>query len=56
MDAPLPLIDAAASLDDAFALLSAGAPAVVAIRGERPTGVVSKLDVLEYLAHHPRHG
>jgi cystathionine beta-synthase len=53
MDPPLPLVDASASLDDAFALLSGGSPAVVAIRGERPAGVVTKLDLLEYLAHHP---
>ncbi len=51
MDPPLPLVDVSASLDDAFALLSGGAPAVVAVRGERPAGVVTKLDVLEYLAH-----
>jgi cystathionine beta-synthase len=52
MDGPLPLVDASASLDDAFALLSGGAPAVVAVRGEKPAGVVTKLDLLEYLAHH----
>ena len=51
MDPPLPLMDASASLDDAFALLSGGAPALVAVRGERPAGVVTKLDLLEYLAH-----
>ena len=26
---------------------------LVAVRGERPAGVVTKLDLLEYLAHHP---
>ncbi len=51
MDGPLPLVDASASLDEAFGLLSNGAPAVVAIRGEQPAGVVTKLDLLEYLAH-----
>jgi cystathionine beta-synthase len=51
MDAPLPLVDASASLDEAFALLSMGAPALVAVRGEQPAGVVTKLDLLEYLAH-----
>jgi cystathionine beta-synthase len=56
MDAPLPLVDASASLDDAFALLSNGAPAVVAIRGEQPAGVVTKLDLLEYLSHRARAG
>jgi len=56
MDGPLPLVDASALLDDAFGLLSNGAPAVVAIRGERPAGVVTKLDLLEYLAHRARAG
>jgi cystathionine beta-synthase len=55
MDGPLPLVDASATLDEAFALLSGGAPAVVAIRGEQPAGVVTKLDLLEYLSHLP-HG
>jgi cystathionine beta-synthase len=53
MDGPLPLVDASATLDEAFALLSGGASAVVAVRGERPAGVVTKLDILEYLAHRP---
>jgi cystathionine beta-synthase len=51
MDGPLPLVDASATLDEAFALLSGGVPAVVAIRGEAPAGVVTKLDLLEYLSH-----
>ena len=53
MDRPLPTVEASASLDDAFALLSGGAPALVAVRGDRPAGVVTKLDLLEYLAHRP---
>jgi cystathionine beta-synthase len=52
MDAPLPLVAASATLDDAFALLSGeSVSALVAVRGERPAGVVTKLDLLEYLAH-----
>jgi cystathionine beta-synthase len=51
MDPPLPLLDASAALDAAFALLSEGAQALVATHGDRPVGVVTKLDVLEYLAH-----
>jgi cystathionine beta-synthase len=52
MDAPLPLVAASATLDDAFALLSdESVSALVAVRGERPAGVVTKLDLLEYLAH-----
>ena len=52
MDPPLPLVEAIATLDEAFALLSGGATALVAVRGDRPAGVVTKLDLLEYLAHH----
>ena len=51
MDRPLPTLDITASVDEAFALLSDGAPALLAIRGRHPAGVVSKLDLLEYLAH-----
>jgi len=51
MDPPLPAIDLGATLDDAFGLLSGGAPAVVAVAAGRPAGVVTKLDLLEYLAH-----
>jgi cystathionine beta-synthase len=51
MDKPLPTIDAPASLDNAFALLSNGVPAIVVIDQGRAAGVVTKLDLLEYLAH-----
>jgi cystathionine beta-synthase len=50
MDGPLPLVDASATLDEAFTLLSGGSPALVAVRGEQPAGVVTKLDLLEYLS------
>ena len=53
MDRPLPTIDARASLDDAFELLAAGASALVATIAERPAGVVTKLDLLEFLSHLP---
>jgi cystathionine beta-synthase len=54
MDRPLPLVDASATLDDAFKALSGGTPAVIAVAAERPVGIVTKLDLLEYLTHHPR--
>jgi cystathionine beta-synthase len=50
MDRPLPTLDATTSLDDAFELLSSGAPALVATDGDLPLGVVTKLDLLELLA------
>ena len=56
MEKALPLVDASATLDEAFSLLSGAATALVAVRGEQPAGVVTKLDVLEYLAHRPDRG
>ncbi len=53
MDRPLPTIDVEASVDDAFAALSGGAAALLATQGDRAVGVVTKLDLLEHLAHHP---
>jgi cystathionine beta-synthase len=53
MDRPLPLVDDRATLDEAFALLSEGANALIATRGDRPVGVVTKLDLLEFLSHLP---
>jgi len=56
MDRPLPTVDVGASVDDAFALLSGGAAAVVATDGTRPAGVVTKLDLLELLSHRGARG
>ncbi len=52
MDKPLPTVAIEASLDEAFALLSGGSSAALAVRADRPAGVITKLDLLEYLAHH----
>jgi len=56
MHPPLPQVREDATLDEAFALLEGGEHAVLATRDERPVGIVTKLDVLEYLSHHPRLG
>ncbi len=56
MDPPLPVVPDTAALDDAFALLSAGSPAVLAARAGRAVGVITKLDVLEYVAHRSGQG
>jgi len=53
MDAPLPVIDVSASLDDAFGLLSGTTSALVAVEAGQPAGIVTKLDLLEYVAHRP---
>ena len=54
MDKPLPMIDAPDSLDSAFTLLSTGAPALVVVERGRAAAVVTKLDLLEFLAHRGR--
>ncbi len=56
MDRPLPTVDIEASLDAAFAVLSGGHPALLVTRADRPAGVVTKLDLLEFLAHRPGRG
>ena len=56
MDRPLPVVSAAASVDEAFELLAAGAAALVAVADEQPLGVITKLDLLEYLARAGRRG
>ena len=54
MDRPLPTLEVTASLAEAFVLLSGEGPtALIATREGRPAGVVTKTDLLEYLAHHP---
>ncbi|HEY8169303.1 MAG TPA: cystathionine beta-synthase [Candidatus Limnocylindrales bacterium] len=54
MDRGLPTLDVGASLDEAFALLTAGdAAALIATDADVPVGVVTKLDLLEYLSHRP---
>ncbi|MGZ8502651.1 MAG: CBS domain-containing protein, partial [Candidatus Limnocylindrales bacterium] len=56
MDRPLPIVQAGASLAEAFGQLAGGTPALLVVRDGRPVGIVAKLDLLEYLAHHPSGG
>ncbi len=51
MDRSLPVIDVGASLDEAFGLLSGAAAALLAVHAGRPAGIVTRLDLLEHLAH-----
>jgi cystathionine beta-synthase len=50
MEAPLPVVEAAAGVEEMFADLSRGAEAVVVVEGSRPIGVLSRADLLEFLA------
>jgi cystathionine beta-synthase len=51
MEPPLPAIEIDDSVDTVFAEFSAGNPAVVVARSGRPVGVLTRADLLEYLAH-----
>src|SRR6185312_10179422 len=51
MRPPLAAVNAGDSLDRVFADLTAGSPAVVVVRDGRPAGMLSRSDLLEYLAH-----
>ncbi len=52
MEPPLPAVEIDESVDTVFADFSGGTPAVVVSRGGRPVGVLTRADLLEYLAHH----
>jgi cystathionine beta-synthase len=52
MDPPFTSVSADAPLDEAFAPLLKGEAAVTVIDGDRPVGVITRADLLEYVAHH----
>jgi cystathionine beta-synthase len=51
MQGPLTTVDADASVDDIVTALTGGTNAVVVADGGRPIGVVTRSDLLDYLAH-----
>ena len=51
MQPPLAAVEATESVDEVFAALSGGSPAVVVAMDGRPTGMLTRSDLLEYLAH-----
>ena len=51
MDAPLPVVQTSAGVEEMFRDLSRGAEAIVVAEGSKPVGVLSRADLLEYLAH-----
>ena len=50
MQPPLPAVEGDASVDQVYAGLSSGSGAVVVVRGGRPTGILTRSDLLEFLA------
>ena len=51
MQPPLAAVDVSTTLDSVFSTLSGGANAVVVAHEGRPVGVLTRSDLLEYLAH-----
>ena len=51
MDPPLPVVQSSAGVEEMFADLSRGAEAILVVEGSRPTGVLTRADLLEFLAH-----
>jgi cystathionine beta-synthase len=52
MDGPFPLVDANEEVERVVPMLASGAPAVLAQRDGAIIGVITRADVLEYVAHH----
>ncbi|HEU4481039.1 MAG TPA: pyridoxal-phosphate dependent enzyme, partial [Actinomycetota bacterium] len=50
MDAPLPVVQTSAGVDAMFRDLSKGAEAIIVAEGARPVGVLTRADLLEFLA------
>ena len=51
MGPPLPAVESGESVDEVFSTFTDGSPAVVVARAGRPTGVLTRADLLDYLAH-----
>jgi cystathionine beta-synthase len=50
MQPPIPAVDADASVDQVYEGLSSGSGAVVVVSGGRPAGILTRSDLLEFLA------
>jgi cystathionine beta-synthase len=51
MDGPFPTILAGGHIDEAFNALLGGATALVVMDAEQPVGIITRLDLLEFMAH-----
>jgi predicted transcriptional regulator len=50
------VVDASETIDRVYADLTAGSPALVVADSGRPAGMLTRSDLLEYLAHHRGNG
>src|SRR2546422_2737022 len=51
MDGPFPTITAGAHVDEAFTAVLGGATAPIVMDQDRPVGIITRLDLLEFMAH-----
>ncbi len=54
MESPFPVVEAGEDVERLYAALSAGAPALIAARERKPVAIITKADLLEFVAHHFR--
>ena len=54
MDASFPVVQANEDVERLYAELSAGAPALLAATDDRPVSIITKADLLEFVAHQRR--
>ncbi|MBM4434513.1 MAG: cystathionine beta-synthase [Chloroflexi bacterium] len=54
MDAPFPVVQANEDVERLYAELAAGVPALVAAQDDRPVSIITKADLLEFVAHQRR--
>ena len=54
MEAPFPVVQAHEDVERLYAELAGGVPALLAVDGSRPVSVITKADLLEFVAHQRR--
>jgi cystathionine beta-synthase len=54
MEAPFPVVQANEDIERLYAELSSGAPALLAASDDRPVSIITKADLLEFVAHQRR--
>jgi predicted transcriptional regulator len=54
MEAPFPIVQATEDVERLYAELAGGAPALLAVDEDRPVSVITKADLLEFVAHQRR--
>ena len=54
MDAPFPVVQASEDVERLYAELSSGVPALLAASDDRPVSIITKADLLEFVAHQRR--